>query len=218
MGFLNDQDAQEVKRRLDAVPGKVKILFFTRALDCDYCGQEELLLKEVAGLSDNLEVEVYNLIGDKRIADKYGIGRVPAIVLLDERGEDSGVRFFGIPAGYEFISLLEDIEDIGRGSTLLSEEVLSELRVLDSKPIHLQVFVTPNCPYCPSAVRAAHKFAIATDNIRADMIEATEFPALSRRYQVTGVPKTVINDKTEFVGAQGEEALLMYIKQALLGE
>lgn len=218
MGFLSKQDAQEVKKRLDAVPRKVKILLFTRTLGCDYCGQEEVLLNEVANLSDNLEVEVHNLVEDKEIADKYGIDKVPAIVLLDEQGKDSGVRFFGIPAGYEFISLLEDIEDIGRGSTLLSEEISSDLEGLDNKPIHLQVFVTPNCPYCPSAVRAAHKFAIAADNIRADMIEATEFPALSREYQVASVPKTVINDKAEFIGAQGEEALLMYIKQSLLEE
>ena len=46
------------------------------------------------------------------------------------------------------------------------------------RPVHIQVFVTPTCPYCPQAVRLAHQFALESDQIRGDMIEATEFPEL----------------------------------------
>jgi predicted DsbA family dithiol-disulfide isomerase len=57
--------------------------------------------------------------------------------------------------------------------------------------------------------------AIEFDHITADIIEANEFPELSQRYGVSGVPKTVINDKVEFVGAVPEEHFLAAIQQAV---
>ncbi len=58
----------------------------------------------------------------------------------------------------------------------------------------------------------AHKLASANAHITADVIEITEFPELAQRYQIYGVPKTVINDKVEFEGALPEE---MFVQQAL---
>ena len=57
--------------------------------------------------------------------------------------------------------------------------------------------------------------AIEFPNVTADIIEANEFPDLSRAYGVTGVPKTIINDKVEFVGAVPEAHFLSAIKQAV---
>jgi hypothetical protein len=54
--------------------------------------------------------------------------------------------------------------------------------------------------------------AMASDQIRATVVEATEFPDLARRFRVTGVPKTVVNERTEVLGALPEE---MYVSQTL---
>ena len=83
------------------------------------------------------------------------------------------------------------------------------------KPVHLQVFVTPTCPYCPRAVLTAFKFAMLNENITADMIEATEFQELSMKFNVQGVPKTVINDDWDIVGAVPEKMVLDKVKEAL---
>jgi hypothetical protein len=56
--------------------------------------------------------------------------------------------------------------------------------------------------------------AMASDRIRATVVEATEFPDLARRFRVTGVPKTVVNARTEVLGALPEE---MFVPQALEG-
>jgi predicted DsbA family dithiol-disulfide isomerase len=63
--------------------------------------------------------------------------------------------------------------------------------------------------------RAAHSFALANPNITSEVVEVQEFPELARKYQVMGVPKTVINDETEFVGAVPDELFLSAIFQAL---
>jgi protein-disulfide isomerase len=86
------------------------------------------------------------------------------------------------------------------------------------KPLHLQVFVTPTCPYCPRAVLLAHQMAMENPvMIRAEGVEATEFPDLANRFHVRGVPQTVINDGSGMVvGAVPEQHLLAEIQRALL--
>ena len=54
--------------------------------------------------------------------------------------------------------------------------------------------------------------------IVADVVEANEFQNLSERYRVMSVPKTVINDRVEFVGAQPESKMLEALQRAIASE
>jgi len=63
----------------------------------------------------------------------------------------------------------------------------------------------------------AHKLAMASDFISADMVEATEFPHLALKYQVQGVPRTVINELTHIEGAVPESALVSQLMAAFGG-
>jgi len=128
--------------------------------------------------------------------------------------KDYGIHFYGIPAGYEFTSLIHDIMMVGSGDSGLSAETRQWTTGL-VKPVHLQVFVTPGCPYCPQAVLLAHKLAMESDFIRADMVEATEFPHLAVKYDVMGVPRTVINEDIFVEGAVPEAALLKKVSEAI---
>ena len=85
-----------------------------------------------------------------------------------------------------------------------TRDVLANLTM----PVHLQVFVTPTCPYCPRAVLLAHKLAIACELVRADAIDASDFEQLADRYGVFGVPHTVINDRVHVSGAVSEDELV----------
>lgn len=57
--------------------------------------------------------------------------------------------------------------------------------------------------------------AVESRHVTADVIEAMEFPDLSQRYGVRGVPKTVINETTEFVGALPEAQYLAHVREAV---
>ena len=112
----------------------------------------------------------------------------------------------GIPAGYEFASLLESLEMVAKGDSGLAPATREKLKLLSS-PLNLQVFVTPTCPYCPRAVLTAFRFAMESRNVRASMVEASEFPHLANKYQVSGVPHTVIGDSPQpMIGAYPEAA------------
>ena len=83
-----------------------------------------------------------------------------------------------------------------------------------SKPVHIQVFITLTCPYCPMAVQLAHEMAMESTLIKSDMVEATEFPHLTYKYNVAAVPKIVINETTEFEGALPEQEFFKYVMEA----
>lgn len=206
MTIIKEKDRQEIKKRFEGLEGNVRLLFFTQELECQFCRETGQLLRELTELSDKIKLETYNLITDKVIADSFNIDKIPATVVMSEE-KDYGIRYFGIPSGYEFASLLESIEMVSTGKTDLSEGVIEKVKQID-KPVHIQVFVTPTCPYCPPAVLMGHALALLNDNIKADMIEATEFPHLVNKYNVRGVPRIVINEDHHFEGALPEQQYL----------
>lgn len=213
--YIDENLRTELKKVLSVLTKNVKIVYFTQELECQFCRETRDILTELSEISDKLSLEVKNFVIDKEDAVKYGVDKIPATVLLDENGKDFGIKFYGIPSGYEFASLLEDIKLIGTGNTGFSPELEDEIKKINNN-VHMQVFVTPTCPYCPQAVITAHKFAYLNENIRSDMIEATEFPHLSHKYNVRGVPRTVINENTYIEGAAPEYMVLDKVKEALI--
>ncbi len=212
MPILQDKEKKAIEKEFSSLSGPVTLVNFTRELECRYCNDTSSLVKELSGLSDKLSAEVYNVATDKEAAAKYKVDKVPATIFVN--GEDRGLRFYGIPSGYEFVTVLETVKMISKDNSGLSQETKEFLQNL-KKPVHLQVFVTPTCPYCPRAVLAAFKLAYESPLVTADAIEATEFPELARKYGVQGVPRTVINDTIDVEGAVPEHILLDAIKEAV---
>ena len=215
MGLISTADQERLRKEFAQMTRPVRLLFFTQTLDCETCPQTREILDELPVLSDKIAVEEANFILEADKATKYGIDRVPAIVVLgqDESGHerDSKIRFLGIPAGYEFLSLINAIRLVGGGPPQLSEENRSRVALVD-KPITMHVFTTPTCPHCPRAVNLAHEMAWANSNITSYAVEVTEYPDLARRFHVSGVPKTVVDGGIEILGAIPEDA---FVEQSL---
>ena len=224
MSLLNAEIQGQVREALAGLTEPVKVVVFTQgetglavgALECEYCTEARQIVEEVAALSDKISVEVRDFVADKALADQYHIDKIPAMAIVNDGAEpkDYGIRLYGIPSGYEFSTLIEDLLMVSRRETGLSAKTLNELKQLTA-PVHIQVYVTPTCPYCPRAVVLAHQLAIASDLITADMVEANEFPQLSNKYQVYGVPRTVIQDVIHVEGAVPETMLLAELLKVL---
>jgi glutaredoxin-like protein len=212
MGVLPELHLKQLKADLSQnLVNPVTLVVFTQEFECDYCREARELAQDLSSLTDKVKVEVFDLVKDKQKATELGVDKVPATVIVGTKGEK--VTFYGVAAGYEFSTLLKDIVQVSRGKTELSEETRKALSSIN-RPIHIQVFVTPTCPYCPGAVSLAHQLAMENPNIKADMIEISEFPQLAVKYNVMGVPKTVINETVELVGLQPEEELLRRVAVA----
>jgi len=189
----------------------VRIVVFTQEIECKFCSETRQLAQELAALNDKLSVEVYDFVANADKAKEYKVEKIPALAIIGKK--DYGVRIYGIPYGYELQTLIGAVVNVSKGTTDLSDKtktILADVKL----PVHIQVFVTLTCPHCPVAASIAHKLAIESDMITADVIDAGEFPTLAQKYQVIGVPKIVINEKIEFVGAFNED---LFAEHVVLG-
>jgi alkyl hydroperoxide reductase subunit AhpF len=118
----------------------VRLIHFTQELNLEYGREAKQLIEELGGLSDKLNVETYNFLLDKDRVEEYGIDKVPATVIRN--GKDHGIRFYGIPAGYEFSTILDTILAVSQGDSGLKTESKEQLAAI-TEPLHLELFVTP---------------------------------------------------------------------------
>ncbi|HEX5808350.1 MAG TPA: thioredoxin family protein [Anaerolineales bacterium] len=217
--MLNDQIVKQLQEAFVKLKEPVQILFFASKANCDSCAETRALLEEVAILSEKLELKLYDVQANRDDAARFNVVAAPAIVIAAKDGaevKDLGIQFLGIPSGHEFGTLINDILMVSSRESGLDEKTRQFLQSLE-QPLQLQVFVTPSCPYCPRAVLLAHQMAMENPQmIRAEGVEAMEFPELANRFNVRGVPQTVINSGAGIVvGAVPEQNLLAEIMRAL---
>jgi glutaredoxin-like protein len=211
MPLLPEKVRQQIEKRLTDLKEPVKLVVFTQEFECPSCEENRTLMEEVARTVPEVSVEVNDFVLDKDVGDAYKIDKIPATVV--EGKKDYGIRFYGIPNGYEFSSLVEAIKMVSLNDSMLSAQTREQIKAL-SKPVNIQVFITPTCPYCATAVQMAHKMALESELITADMVEIVEFPYLTQKYNVFAVPKVVMNEKIAFEGALHESKFLKRVMKA----
>jgi len=171
-----------------------------------YLPVAQQVLEEVTELSPliTLKTVQYSVVDDT--VAEFRVTHVPTIVI---QGTDRGKPLFyiGTPLGYEFMTLVDGIVGASQGKTGLSADTIAALEKA-TEPASIKVFVTPSCPHCPVAARLAQQFGMVNPLIRAEVIEAGEFPDLADQYMVSSVPKSVINEDREVIGGMPEAEYL----------
>jgi alkyl hydroperoxide reductase subunit AhpF len=144
--FLNDGIQKQVTDVFADLENPVAIIFFTsKVQQCEYCIETEQLLTEVVDLSKKLTLKVYDLEDDALLANEFHVDKAPGFVVAGQDGEqviDYGIRFYGIPAGSEFGSLISALLLVSKRQSGLNDQTRAFLSGL-SKPVHLMVFATP---------------------------------------------------------------------------
>ena len=206
------QAPRDFTDRLAALPDEVRLVFFTQTFGCDTCLQAEQMVDEIARLSERVTVEKYNLVLDREPAAEFNIDRAPAVAIVG--AADHGLRYYGTPAGHELESMIDAILVAGGGAgDGLAPASLAAAAAVE-QPLDIKVFVTTACTYCPQATGLAYRLAAASPHITAAVIEATEFPDMVQRYRVSGVPKTVVDDRVELLGIHPEETFVREVLRA----
>ena len=201
MPLLSDEDREAIRGHFDLMTEDVTVTLTKAPGECE----TEAILSELSELSSRLTVDIVESKKESAMLPSLSIGNTGRLI------------FRGIPSGYEFSSLLTGIIDSGRTEKALSDETMTFLDNLDEE-LHIRVFVTPSCPHCPPSVVLAHRMAAYSDKVVAEAIEANEFPELSMKYQVQGVPRTVINETYAVEGSQPESYLIDGLKNHMQTE
>ncbi|HSN65814.1 MAG TPA: thioredoxin family protein [Fusibacter sp.] len=207
MSFLNEQIEDQLKEIFADMKRDVTLAVFTKTADCESCEDTLGFMKEIEALSDKIHLESLDLEVNKDRAKAYNVQMVPSIVLLNDQKEYLGIKFNGIPAGHEINSFIPAILEVSGTGEVLPPQFIAQIKSIE-KPVNIKVFVTLSCPHCAGAVQKAHKLALESKMIDAEMIEAQTFDELSEKFGVSSVPKIVINDQYEFVGNQPFEVFL----------
>jgi len=210
-GLVSEEQRQHlIDEFKEKLVNPVRLIMFTQEVECQFCSETRQLIGELASLSDRVKVEIYDFVADAEKARMFGVEKIPALIIMADK--DYGMRFYGFPYGYEFRTLIDAMLLASSGRTDLADGTKQKIREINV-PIRIQVFVTLTCPHCSSAATIANQFAVENELIKAEIIEANEFPHLAMKYGVMGVPKIVVNDKVEFVGAVPEN---LFLEQVLL--
>lgn len=211
MPLIQDSDKKELANIFkESLKDPVEIGFVKdNTPECMFCDHIQSLLEELKSISEKISYKVFTLSEAK----KYGIKHAPTIFFLSK----PNIRYLGLPSGYEFSAFVDDIIHVSRNETDIKYSTAKALTKINV-PVHIMVFVTPTCPYCPTTVHMAHMFAMFKDNIVAEMIESIEYQSLAEKWEVMAVPKVVINEKVTFEGAYPEEAFVEKILEAVKNE
>jgi glutaredoxin-like protein len=209
---MDDATREQVKEMFETLVNEVTIHLFTESEKCLYCNDTRDMVEMVAELSDHIKVAEHMGALDTDLAKKLGVTHHPAIVL---HGKDEyKVKFYGIPAGHEFAALIGGIVDVSNGTAPLPPDIIEDIRAID-KPIHIRVFVTPQCPYCPGMTRLAHQAAILNPLIDSEMYESLEMQEEAVKFEVFGVPKTIFNDTVNVEGLTPPEMFVEKLYEAI---
>ena len=132
MALLSEQDQEHLRNEFAGLQQPVNLIVFTQEFECQYCRETRQITEEVAELSDNISLEIYDFVADKEIADQYNIDKIPATIIMAGGDEplDYGIRYYGIPSGYEFSSLIHDILMVGEGIVQLAGQIKNVSQVV----------------------------------------------------------------------------------------
>jgi glutaredoxin-like protein len=216
MNFLDEEMKTKLREVFQALEKPISLVLFEDIPDCDYCSDTMDLLNDLTKLTPQIHLIHYDIKLETEKAKCYGADLTPFISVAKgavEEPLDVGVHFAGIPVGHEFSAFISSILMVSRGKSNLSLETKDFLKTLEH-PIDLQVFSTPTCPYCPRAISLAHQMALESSLVTATAVEALEFPELSEKYNVSGVPHTSVNfGAGRILGAIPEEKFLEEIRK-----
>jgi len=212
MALIDDESKKMLKERFDKeLAGDIEVIVFSNKTgatpeQAEYVEFTRNLFTELSEVSPRIILKEEALLDPK--AAGYGLTTNPSVMI----GENKGYKivFNGAPAGYEVMSVIETVILASKGQSGLSAENESKISA-STGSAKVQVFVTPSCPYCSSAVVLSHRIAIASGGrITSECVEAEENTALAMEYNVSAVPQQVINaDKTSItVGVQAESTFV----------
>lgn len=215
MPLISDDVLQQVREEFEKhLKNKIELITFTtESSECKYCKEVVGICEELASTTDKISVTSYSLEGNPDKIKEFEVTKYPALAVSKPGSINGRIKYYGIPSGYEFGSLIEDIKMVSSNEPMVSSKAMEIISKID-KPVSIKVFVTTTCPYCPRAVGVAHKFALVNENITGEMIEASEFSEDTATYGVSSVPHIVINGDVQFVGARPDEEFAQFVLEA----
>ncbi|MFW9971248.1 MAG: thioredoxin family protein [Candidatus Odinarchaeota archaeon] len=214
--LFSENEMDNIKREMNKLKNKVVLKLFTdfktledgkKIRKCMACEGTYELLKTLERLSNGkLKIEEISTEENENVAVKFNIDKIPAILFVNEDNTEI-IRYLAYPTGSEFVPFLNSIQYFSGVRPYYTDQILTHLKKI--KEGNMKIFITPTCPYCPATVPVLTLFALVSKGkISAEVIDVNLNPDLGMKYNVQGVPMTVINEKEVIHGMFTPQDLL----------
>ncbi len=214
--LFSQNEMDNIKREMSKLKEKVILKLFTdfktqvdgtKLRKCMACEGTYELLKTLEDLSKGkLIIEEISTEENEEEAKKFNVAKIPAILFVDENGREI-IRYLAHPTGSEFVPFLNSIQYFSGVRPYYADQIITHLKKIEKAK--MKIFITPTCPYCPQTVPVLTLFAIVSKGkISAEVIDVNLNPDIGMKYQVQGVPYTVINEKDHIYGMFTSQDLL----------
>ena len=132
--------------------------------------------------------------------------------LINEKEEETGIRFYAVPGGHEFNSFIIALYNVAGPGQEVDPSLLENIRKIDKKT-NLKVLVSLSCTMCPETVMSAQRTAALSENIEAQMFDLAHFPQLKEKYKVMSVPCLVVNDEKVYFGKKNLDEMVKILEE-----
>jgi NADH-dependent peroxiredoxin subunit F len=177
--MLDDNLKAQLKSYLERLQRPVELV---ATLDDSATSQElKELLQDIASVSDKVTV-VENHDADTR---------KPSF-LITNPGQDTGLRFAGVPLGHEFTSLVLALLQVGGHPSKEAAELLEQVRALDGD-FHFETYYSLSCHNCPDVVQALNLMSVLNPRITHTAIDGGVFQNEIEAREIMGVPTVFLN-------------------------
>ncbi len=201
--LFSENEMDNIKREMSKLKEKVVLKLFTdyktqedgtKIRKCMACEGTYELLKTLENFSEGkLIIEEISTEENEELALKFNVNKIPAILFVDENDKEI-IRYLAHPTGSEFVPFLNSIQYFSGVRPYYADQILTHLKKI--KKGNMKIFITPTCPYCPATVPVLTLFALVSKGkISAEVIDVNLNPDLGTKYNVQGVPMTVINEE-----------------------
>jgi glutaredoxin-like protein len=213
MARLTPDEKAFMNRELEKIQGKLKINVHLPSGKCESCEDLKGIMEELVENRENIGISMIEEDSAEDGGFDYILDRLPAVVVLDGDGNDHGMVFYGNPSSNLFRAFIWQLLNVSGLGQELDEDTIAKIKELGK--VELQVLVTPSTPKCAETIKAAQSFALASSDVRTSVIELIEFPEIAERYEVLGLPKTIVNEELKFTGTYDAGELLEIIRNRI---
>ena len=194
-----------IKSQLEVYLAKItQTIEITASLDDSEKSQEmREMLQEIASLSTRI---IYTENNDDQRKPSFALNR---------QGEDTGIRFAGMPMGHEFTSLVLALLHVGGHPSKTSIEIIEQIRQLEGE-YEFETYISLSCQNCPDIVQALNLMSIINPKIRHTTIDGGLFQQEVQTRQIMAVPTVFLNGQKFGQGRMTLEEILAKLDASIV--
>ena len=209
--MISKSSLEVIQKRAGQIKKPVRVIVFTTDIGCEACPDMVELARAIKAQMGKIVLEIYDKVMDRDKSEQYDITIAPAVVVQGEEGQT--VTFFGLIEDVFLEVLLDTLHAVSEKKVWFPENIRCTVRHL-TNDVKIRVLVESDCALCKPVAETAIGLALESSYIKTDIITASDYPELIKKYNITTLPKTIFGENLHMDGHVKESEFLEMIFQA----